>query len=233
MLASIRPMTAGTAKPQPHADALPVQVILKPDPGDPGKSPALTQALGIDPEQHDIRFVKITESPALGAWGLGWEVWLDGQEITQFTYFQQSGGIALDPVSVEITYGLERIAIALQGVDSFRNIQWSPALTDGDVNLQAEQEHSKYYFEIADVGRLRQMYDVYEAEAEACLAQKLVLPAHDYILKCSHTFNVLDTRGAIGVTERQALFGRMRDLSRQVAGHISSSARCWDFRLKE
>ncbi len=195
------------------------QVILKPDPGDPQEVYLRSlQAVGIDPQLHDIRFVEDNwESPALGAWGLGWEVWLDGQEITQFTYFQQSGGIALDPVSVEITYGLERIAIALQGVDSFRNIQWSPALTDGDVNLQAEQEHSKYYFEIADVDRLRQMYELFEGEARACLSQGMVLPAHDYILKCSHTFNMLDTRGAVGVTERQALFGRMRELSRQVA----------------
>ncbi len=120
-------------------------------------------------------------------------------------------------MSVEITYGLERIAIALQKVTNFRDIQWSPTLTDGDVNLQAEQEHSKYYFEVADAERLRQMYDLFEAEANACLDLGLVLPAHDYILKCSHTFNVLDTRGAVGVTERQALFGRMRDLSRRVA----------------
>jgi len=196
-----------------------IQVILKPDPGNPQEIYLQSlEALGIDPRQHDIRFVEDNwESPALGAWGLGWEVWLDGQEITQFTYFQQAGGQVLDPVSVEITYGLERIAIALQRVSSFRDIQWSPTLTDGDVNLQAEQEHSKYYFEIGDVERLRQMYDLFEAEAEACLAHKLVLPAHDYVLKCSHTFNVLDTRGAIGVTERQAYFGRMRDLSRRVA----------------
>jgi glycyl-tRNA synthetase len=195
------------------------QVILKPDPGNPQEIYLQSlQALGIDPRQHDIRFVEDKwESPALGAWGLGWEVWLDGQEITQFTYFQQAGGFQLDPVSVEITYGLERIAIALQQVNSFREIQWSPTLTDGDVNLQAEQEHSRYYFEVADVARLRQMYDLFEAEAEACLAQRLVLPAHDYVLKCSHTFNVLDTRGAVGVTERQALFGRMRELSRRVA----------------
>ncbi len=195
------------------------QVILKPDPGNPQEIYLDSlKALGIDPRQHDIRFVEDNwESPALGAWGLGWEVWLDGQEITQFTYFQQAGGIVLEPVSVEITYGLERIAIALQRVSSFRDIQWSPALTDGDVNLQAEQEHSKYYFETANVDRLRQMYELFEAEAKACLDQGLVLPAHDYILKCSHTFNVLDTRGAIGVTERQALFGRMRDLSRRVA----------------
>ena len=195
------------------------QVILKPDPGNPQELYLKSlQALGIDPRQHDIRFVEDNwESPALGAWGLGWEVWLDGQEITQYTYFQQAGGLILDPVSVEITYGLERIAIALQGVSSFRDIQWSPTLTDGDINIQAEQEHSKYYFEIADVERLRQMYDLFEAEAKACLDRGLVLPAHDYVLKCSHTFNVLDTRGAIGVTERQALFGRMREVSRRVA----------------
>jgi len=195
------------------------QVILKPDPGNPQELYLQSlAALGIDPREHDIRFVEDNwESPALGAWGLGWEVWLDGQEITQFTYFQQAGGQPLDPVSVELTYGLERIAIALQQVSSFRDIQWSPTLTDGDVNLQGEQEHSKYYFEIADVDRLRKMYDLYEAEANACLAQGLVLPAHDYILKCSHTFNVLDTRGVVGVTERQAMFGRMRDLSRRVA----------------
>jgi glycyl-tRNA synthetase len=195
------------------------QVILKPDPGNPQELYLKSlEALGIDPRQHDIRFVEDNwESPALGAWGLGWEVWLDGQEITQFTYFQQAGGLVLDPVSVEITYGLERIAIALQGVSSFRDIQWSETLTDGEVNLQAEQEHSKYYFEVADVERLRQMYDLYESEAKACLDHGLVLPAHDYVLKCSHTFNVLDTRGAVGVTERQALFGRMRETSRRVA----------------
>ncbi|MDD5466533.1 MAG: glycine--tRNA ligase subunit beta [Anaerolineales bacterium] len=195
------------------------QVILKPDPGNPQEIYLESlAALGIDARQHDIRFVEDNwESPALGAWGLGWEVWLDGQEITQFTYFQQSGGLALDPVSVEITYGLERIAIALQRVDGFLHIRWNPTWTDGDVNLQAEQEHSRYYFEIADVQRLRAMFDLYVREAEACLEQELVLPAHDYVLKCSHTFNVLDTRGAIGVTERQAFFGRMRDLSRRVA----------------
>jgi glycyl-tRNA synthetase len=195
------------------------QVILKPDPGNPQEIYLHSlEALGIDPRQHDIRFVEDKwESPALGAWGLGWEVWLDGQEITQFTYFQQAGGQVLDPVSVEITYGLERIAIALQGVHSFRDIQWSPSRTYGDVHLQGEQEHSKYYFEVADIERLRKMYALFEEEARAALAQELVLPAHDYILKCSHTFNILDTRGAIGVTERQQFFGRMRDLSRKVS----------------
>ncbi len=150
------------------------QVILKPDPGNPQELYLQSlQALGIDPRQHDIRFVEDNwESPALGAWGLGWEVWLDGQEITQYTYFQQAGGEPLDPVSVELTYGLERIAIALQRVDSFRDIRWNPDFTDGEVNLQAEQEHSAYYFEVADIDRLRQMYDLYEAEARACLAQR-------------------------------------------------------------
>jgi glycyl-tRNA synthetase len=195
------------------------QVILKPDPGNPQEIYLRSlEAIGIDPRRHDIRFVEDNwESPALGAWGLGWEVWLDGQEITQYTYFQQAGGQLCDPVSVEITYGLDRIAIALQRVHGFTEIRWNEALTAGDVNLQAEQEHSKYYFEVADVKRLRQMYDLYEQEAKDCLAQNLVLPAHDYVLRCSHTFNVLDSRGAIGVTERQAFFGRMRDLSRKVA----------------
>lgn len=195
------------------------QVILKPDPGNPQELYLESlESLGIVPHLHDIRFVEDNwESPALGAWGLGWEVWLDGLEITQFTYFQQAGRQDLDPVSVEITYGLERIAMALQGVDSFLDIQWDPSLTDGDVNLQAEQEHSKYYFEIADIDRLGQMYDLFEAEAKACLEKGLILPAYDNILKCSHTFNVLDTRGAVGVAERQNFFRRMRNVSRQVA----------------
>ncbi len=195
------------------------QVILKPDPGNPQEIYLKSlEALGIDPRQHDIRFVEDNwESPALGAWGLGWEVWLDGQEITQFTYFQQAGGMVLDPVSVEITYGLERIAMTLQGVRHFRQLRWNGRILYGDIHFQGEYEHSKYYFEIADVERLRQMYTLFEAEAESALKHGLVLPAHDYILKCSHTFNVLDTRGAVGVTERQALFARMRDLSRRVA----------------
>ncbi len=195
------------------------QVILKPDPGNPQEIYLKSlEALGIDPRQHDIRFVEDNwESPALGAWGLGWEVWLDGQEITQFTYFQQAGGILLDPVSVEITYGLERIAMALQNVRNFRDLRWSIDRTYGDVNLQGEHEHSTYYFEVADVERQRQLYDIYRAEALEALEKGLVLPAHDYVLKCSHTFNILDTRGAIGVTERQAFFAKMRDLSRRVA----------------
>jgi glycyl-tRNA synthetase len=194
------------------------QVILKPAPANSQEIYiASLVALGVDAKLHDLRFVEDNwESPALGAWGLGWEVWLDGQEITQFTYFQQAAGKLCDPVSVEMTYGLDRIAIALQQVSGFTEIRWNDKLTSGDVNLQAEQEHSKYYFEVADVERLKQMYELYEQEANACLSENLVLPAHDYVLKCSHTFNVLDSRGAIGITERQAFFGRMRDLSRRV-----------------
>jgi glycyl-tRNA synthetase len=196
-----------------------LQVILKPDPGNPQELYLQSLvALGVDPRAHDIRFVEDNwESPALGAWGLGWEVWLDGQEITQFTYFQQAGGQVLDPVAVEITYGLERIAMALTRVRDFRDLPWNQRFTYGDIHLQSEQEFSKYAFEIADVERLRRAYEVFAAEANRALDAGLVLPAHDYVLKCSHTFNLLDTRGAIGVTERQALFGQMRDLSRRVA----------------
>ena len=195
------------------------QVILKPDPGNPQELYlASLQAIGVDVHKHDIRFVEDNwASPALGAWGLGWEVWLDGLEITQFTYFQQAGGIALDPVSVELTYGLDRIAMALQGVQTVGDLRWSKERSWGDLNLQGEREHSKYYFETADVERLRQMYDLYEQEGQAALKAGLILPAYDYVLKTSHTFNVLDARGAIGVTERQAYFRRMRALASQVA----------------
>jgi len=195
------------------------QVILKPDPGNPQELYLNSLvALGINPAEHDIRFVEDNwESPALGAWGLGWEVWLDGMEITQFTYFQQAGGSICAPVSVEITYGLERLAMALQKVTDFKDIHWNADRRYGDIHLQGEQEHSTYYFEKADVERVRKMFELFEAEAESALASNLVLPAHDYVLKCSHAFNILDTRGAVGVTERQALFTRMRDLSRRVA----------------
>jgi glycyl-tRNA synthetase len=195
------------------------QVILKPDPGDPQELYLRSLiALGIEPDRHDIRFVEDNwESPALGAWGLGWEVWLDGQEITQFTYFQQAGSIALDPVSVELTYGIERIVMTLQGVESFVDIRWNDLLTYGDISLRSEKEFSRYNFETADIERLRAVYDEYEAEAKSSLQHGLLLPAHDYVLKCSHTFNILDSRGAIGVADRAALFGRMRDLAHMVA----------------
>ena len=195
------------------------QVILKPDPGNPQELYLESlYALGIRREQHDIRFVEDNwASPALGAWGLGWEVWLDGLEITQYTYFQQAGGFPLDPVSVELTYGLERIVMFLQNNASVWEIDWDGIHTYGDILLQPEIENCRYDFELADVENLRQMYDLYEAEARRCLDAGLVTPAHDYILRCSHAFNLLDARGAIGVTERATYFSRMRDLSRQVA----------------
>jgi len=198
-----------------------LQVILKPDPGNPQELYLQSlEAIGIDRRKHDIRFVEDNwESPALGAWGLGWEVWCDGLEITQFTYFQQAGGQTLDPVAVELTYGLERIVMFLQDQRSVWEIDWGGGRTYGDVYKTPEVEHCIYDFEAASVERLTEMYKLYEAEARACLSHEppLVIPAHDYVLRCSHTFNVLDARGAIGVTERAGYFAKMRDLSRQVA----------------
>ncbi len=196
-----------------------LQVILKPDPGNPQELYLKSlEAIGIDPRQHDIRFVEDNwESPALGAWGLGWEVWLDGQEITQFTYFQQAGGLELDPVSVEITYGLDRIVLALQGVDAVWKIDYGAGVPYEDLLLRKEIEHCEYYFNVADVDSLRQLYDIYESEARRCIEAGLVAPAHDYNLKCSHIFNVMDTRGAIGVTERAQYFRRMRGLAQRIS----------------
>jgi glycyl-tRNA synthetase len=196
-----------------------LQVILKPDPGNPIDLYLKSlEAIGINQREHDIRFVEDNwQSPAMGAWGLGWEVWLDGQEITQYTYFQQAGGIDLDPVSVEITYGLDRIALALQGKDSVWDMDYGAGIRYGDALLQAEIEHCQYYFDVADVDALRRIYETYEREAYRCLEHGLVAPAHDYNLKCSQLFNVLDTRGAIGVTERAHYFGRMRRVANKVS----------------
>jgi glycyl-tRNA synthetase len=195
------------------------QVILKPDPGNPQELYLDSlKAIGIVPREHDIRFVEDNwEQPAISAWGLGWEVWLDGQEITQFTYFQQVGGQTLDPVAVELTYGLDRILIALNDAPAIWNEPWAEGVNYGELRRREEFEHSKYYYEIADVERAREMYELYARECNACLEQGLVLPAHDYVLKCSHTFNILDARGAIGVTERQGYFRRMREMARKVA----------------
>ncbi|MCS6844717.1 MAG: glycine--tRNA ligase subunit beta [Caldilineales bacterium] len=195
------------------------QVILKPDPGNPQELYlGSLDAIGIDRRKHDIRFVEDNwASPALGAWGLGWEVWLDGLEITQFTYFQQAGGMALEPVSVELTYGLERIAMFLQGVNEVWKIDWDGRHTYGDIYLRQEVEYCVYNFERADVERLKQMYNLFEAEALNAIRHGLAIPAHDYVLRCSQTFNILDARGAIGVTERASYFARMRDLARQVS----------------
>ncbi|CAI5929187.1 unnamed protein product [Closterium sp. NIES-64] len=195
------------------------QVILKPDPGNAQELYlGSLAALGIDSKQHDVRFVEDNwESPVLGAWGLGWEVWLDGMEITQFTYFQQAGGMPLSPVSVEITYGLERIIMSLQGVDHFKRIAYAPGVTYGELFLENEREMSWFNMEEADTERVRQRFDLYDAEAQALIDKQLAIPAFDHVLKTSHAFNILDARGAVGVTERARFFGRMRSLARQCA----------------
>jgi len=175
-------------------------------------------ALGLSLREHDIRFVEDNwESPTLGAWGLGWEVWLDGMEITQFTYFQQVGGIDVEKVPVELTYGLERIAVYIQDRHSVFDLDWTGKIRYGDLFQRAEREHSLYSFEKADQEMLLQLFDLYEAEAARILKAGLVLPAYDYILKCSHTFNLLEARGAISVTERTGYIGRVRHLSRECA----------------
>ncbi len=174
--------------------------------------------MGIHPEDHDIRFVEDNwEDAAVGAWGVGWEVWLDGMEVTQFTYFQQCGGIDCRPVSIEITYGLERLTMYLQGVNSIFDIQWNDTLTYGDVHLQGEIECSKYNFEGSNPELLFTLFRLYEQEAESLLQQEMVLPSFDQVLKCSHTFNLLDARGVISVAERTRYIGRIRNLARQVA----------------
>lgn len=195
------------------------QVILKPDPGNPQELYLESlRACGIDTDAHDIRFVEDNwESPALGAWGLGWEVWLDGLEITQFTYFQQSAGQVLETPAIEITYGLERIAMFIQGVRKVWDLDWDGRYTYGEVLLQPEIDHCRYDFEVADVDRLKELYRLYEAEAKNALAAGLVVPAHDYVLRCSHTFNVLDAQGAVGVTERAGYFAKMREMARHTA----------------
>lgn len=195
------------------------QVILKPAPQN-AQDLYLESLykLGIDPLEHDIRFVEDDwESPTLGAWGLGWEVWLDGMEITQFTYFQQAGGIDLDPVSVEITYGLERIAMYLQGAKSVFDIVWGNGVTYGDVHYRGEVEWSIYNFEEADIDMLFKLFEMYERESQRLIEKGLVLPAYDYCLKCSHTFNLLDARGAISVTERTRYILRVRELAKRCA----------------
>lgn len=195
------------------------QVIMKPSPANIQELylESLKQ-LGIDPSQHDIRFVEDNwESPTLGAWGLGWEVWLDGMEITQFTYFQQVGSIDVKPVSVEITYGLERLAMYIQGVENVYDLKWVGDVTYGDVFHRNEVENSHYNFEVADTDMLFTLFDMYEKEAKRVVEEGFVLPAYDYVLKCSHTFNLLDARGAISVSERTAFIGRVRAMARMCA----------------
>ncbi|HEY9847606.1 MAG TPA: glycine--tRNA ligase subunit alpha [Candidatus Caenarcaniphilales bacterium] len=176
------------------------------------------KALGIHPEDHDIRFVEDNwEDAAVGAWGVGWEVWLDGMEVTQFTYFQQCGGIDCSPVSIEITYGLERLTMYLQETDAFNKICWNDQVTYGDIHLQGEIEQSTYNFEASTPELLFTLFSLYEQEAEQLLERGLVMPSLDYVLKCSHTFNLLDARGVISVTERTRYIGRIRSLARGVA----------------
>ena len=195
------------------------QVILKPSPIDIQEIYLKSlESFGVDPLKHDIRFVEDDwESPTLGAWGLGWEVWLDGLEITQFTYFQQAGGIELKPVAGELTYGIERIAMFLQGVDSVYDLKWNRDVTYGDVHHKGEVEWSIHNFEEADIPLQLRLFDEYQRESLRLIEKGLVLPAYDYCLKCSHTFNILDARGAISVTERTHFIGRVRNLARRVA----------------
>ncbi len=192
------------------------QVLLKPSPFDVQNQYLQSmKVLGVDPLDHDIRFVEDDwESPTLGASGLGWEVWLDGMEITQFTYFQMAGSIELHPISVELTYGLERIAMYLQGVDNVYDLQWNDGIKYGDIHHQQEVEQSTYNFEKADVPVLFELFKKYEAESVRQIENGLVLPTYEYCLKCSHTFNLLDARGAISVTERTGYIARIRNLAR-------------------
>ena len=195
------------------------QVILKPAPENVQQLYLNSlKAIGLDPKEHDIRFVEDDwESPTLGAWGLGWEVWIDGMEATQFTYFQQVGGIELNPISAEITYGLERLAMYSQKKDSVYDLMWTDDVTYGDVHLEDERQWSKYNFEVADTKMLLQHFNDWEQEAKKLVEQNLVLPAYDAVMKCSHLFNLLDARSAISVSERVSYVLRVRTLAKMVA----------------
>ena len=200
------------------------QVILKPSPSDIQQIYIESLAsLGIDLQDHDIRFDEDDwESPTIGAWGVGWQVMLDGLEITQFTYFQQAGGIDLFPVPVEITYGLERLEMFLEGRDNIYDLNWSGDVLYQDLRLREEKEFSEYNFNSANIGMLRKSFQLHEKEAEQLLQKDLLLPAYDMCLKCSHIFNLLDSRGAISVTERVKLIGQMRNLVNQIAQRYTS-----------
>ena len=195
------------------------QVVLKPAPENVlDLYFGSLEAVGIDLKKHDVRLVEDDwEGPTLGAWGLGWEVWCDGMEVTQFTYFQQLGGLELDLIPAEMTYGLERLAMFLQGKRSAFDLEWAPGVTWGDVYRENEREWSVYNFEVAPVDILTRRFEEYEAECRELVARELPLPAYDQVLKCSHTFNLLDARGAISATERAAYIARVRNLARRVA----------------
>jgi len=210
-------------------------VLIKPSPdGIQETYLASLEALGIRPADHDIRFVEDNwESPTLGAWGVGWEVWLDGMEVTQFTYFQQCGGLDCRPVSIEITYGLERLAMYLQDVESIWDLAWNGDRSYGDIWLPFEKGQCTYNFEAANPQRLQQLFALYEAEASDLVAAALPAPALDFVLKCSHTFNLLEARGVISVTERTATIARIRHLARQVAEAWLAERRALGFPLLE
>ncbi|MEZ7893196.1 MAG: glycine--tRNA ligase subunit alpha [Candidatus Wallbacteria bacterium] len=195
------------------------QVVMKPAPVNIQELYLTSlEQLGIKRSEHDIRFVEDDwESPTLGAWGLGWEVWLNGMEVTQFTYFQQIGGIDLNPITVEITYGIERLATYIQKVDSIFDIEWVNGITYGEIYHQNEVEQSKYNFERADTSMLFDLFTTYEKESKRLMSEGLALPAYDYVMKCSHSFNLLDARGAISVTERVKYIGRIREMAKAVA----------------
>ena len=196
-----------------------LQVILKPSPENVQELYlGSLEAIGIDTKIHDIRFVEDNwESPTVGAWGLGWEVWLDGMEVTQFTYFQQVGGVPCQLESAELTYGLERIAMYLQNVETVYDIRWNEKISYGDIFKINEFEQSKYSFEVADVEMLKSLFDIYEKESLRVIDLGLVLPAYDYVLKCSHAFNLLDARGAVSVSQRASYISRVRNLASKVA----------------
>jgi glycyl-tRNA synthetase alpha chain len=209
------------------------QVVLKPSPLEVQDMYLESlKRFGLNLLEHDIRFVEDDwESPTLGAWGLGWEVWLDGMEITQFTYFQQAGSIDLQPITVEITYGLERIAMYLQKVENVYNLAWNENVSYGEIFHQAEVEFSTFNFEEANVEALIGFFDTYESEAHKLVEKGLILPAYDYCLKCSHTFNLLDARKAISVAERTRYIGRIRNIARQVATQYTEQRQQMDYPL--
>ena len=195
------------------------QVIIKPSPeGIQEKYLTSLESLGINPRNHDIRFVEDNwESPTLGAWGVGWEVWLDGMEVTQFTYFQQCGGIDCNPIPIEITYGLERIAMFLQDKESIWDLNWNKDLKYSDIWLQFEKSQCSYNFTESSANNLRKLFEIYQAEANNLIEKKLTYPALDFVLNCSHTFNLLDARGVISVTDRAQYIEKIRKLAREVA----------------
>ncbi len=211
------------------------QVIVKPSPDDVQELYiASLEELGVIAAEHDIRFVEDNwEAPTLGAWGLGWEVWVDGMEVTQFTYFQQVGGIDVRPVAVEITYGLERLASYIQDVESVYDLVYAPGVTYGDVFGRPEFEHSVYTFEVSSADRLVRWFDEYEAETKLALTRKLAIPAYDYVLKCSHVFNLLEARGAISVTQRTGYIARVRNLAREVAQVYVNGGACTDEEVEQ